>query len=548
MKSIITLLIISLTTVVTLAQSSLTAKQWQEDLRYLQKHVHAEYPFLFKKVTAEKFDAEADKLYNAIPTMKEHEIRVGFSRMVSLFGYGHTQIPFSSVAKNGILPINLYHFNDGIYIEGVHKDHKAALGAKVLKIGDTPIDKALALVKPVVPVENDFYYKAYGIRFLGTPEVLHAQGVISELTDSVRFTLEKNGKTFEYAFPTIAYKDKPKHFNFTLPTDNWITARQTDKTPLYLKHHADLWYYFDYMEDSKTLYVKQSSVFNHEKESLADFYKRLFEFIDANPIDKLIYDVRLNGGGNNYNNLALIKGLMARPKVNTRGKFFYIIGRDTFSACQNLTNEITRYTEAILVGEPTAENVNFYGDTRPVKLKNSELTAYLSYAWWQDRAAWENSDSSLPNIAADMSFSQYVNNEDPALESIMSFEDNGFILDPLEHLTLLFSQQKFAQLKTDAGKIAQSPHYKYYDFEKEFSKAGDRLMSIGETQGGVFVYELITENYPKSTGAWYALANGYEEMKLVEKATDAYAKIVELAPNGSLAKAAKNRIEALSKK
>ena len=73
-------------------------------------------------------------------------------------------------------------------------------------------------------------------------------------------------------------------------------------------------------------------------------------------------------------------------------------------------------------------------------------------------------------------------------------------------------------------------------------------MSIGETQGGVFVYELITENYPKSTGAWYALANGYEEMKLVEKATDAYAKIVELAPNGSLAKAAKNRIEALSKK
>ena len=64
--------------------------------------------------------------------------------------------------------------------------------------------------------------------------------------------------------------------------------------------------------------------------------------------------------------MPFIKGIMARPTINKRGNFFYIIGRDTFSACQNLTNEVSRYTEAVIVGEPNAENINFYGDTKPI--------------------------------------------------------------------------------------------------------------------------------------------------------------------------------------
>ena len=163
-----------------------------------------------------------------------------------------------------------------------------------------------------------------------------------------------------------------------------------------------------------------------------------FEVIDNYPVDRLIYDVRLNGGGNNYNNLNLIKGLMARPEINKKGKFFYIIGRDTFSAAQNLTNEITRYTEAIVVGEPTAENLNFYGDTRPVRLPNSGLTAYLSFAWWQDLPQWENQYATLPHVAVDMSFEQYVSNQDPVLEAALNYKDDGFILNPMQHLTELF--------------------------------------------------------------------------------------------------------------
>ena len=530
----------------TAAQETLSTANWQQDLRFLQSTVHSDYPFLFKKVTATVLDAEVEKLHEEIPSLKPQELPVAFSRIVSLFQYGHTQIPYSTIAKDGVLPVNLYHFNDGIYVEGAHKTHKKTIGAKVVAIGGMPVEKVLALVRPVVPVENDHYFKAYGLRFLTIPAVLYAQKVIPNLSDKVTLTLEKDGAVFKYTFPTIPLKELSKAYNLTVANENWLSVRDHTKTPLYLKHLNDKYYYFEFLNDAKTVYVRQSSVFNDDAESLKDFYNRLFTFIDSTNVEKLIFDVRLNGGGNNYNNLPLIKGLMARPNINKRGKFFFIIGRNTFSACQNLTNEIGRYTEAILVGEPTAENVNFYGDTRPVVLPNSKITAYLSYAWWQDRPQWENRDATLPNIAVDMSFNQYRTNQDPALEAALNYTEDGFILDPMQHLTELFIAGNYAQLKTDASVINKNPAYKYYEFEKEFTNAAYRLIGGGNKQAGLFILDLIVSLNPTSANALYNLANLHVEMEQKDKAKELYTRIIELKPTGSFAERATKKLQELS--
>ena len=532
------------------AQNTLSAAEWQEDLRHLQTLIHKDYSFLFKKTTAKDFDALVEELYHKIPSLEAHEIPIALARIVSSFEYGHTQITFSTVAKNGVLPINLYHFNDGVFIEGVQKEHETTLGAKVLKIGGKPIEDALALIRPVVPAENDQYFKGYGLRFLTVPDILHAQRVIPKASNSITLTLEKDGSTFEYTFPKIPLKALSRDYLFTIPNDQWLSSRSLDKTPLYLKHLNDKFYYFEYLADSKTLYVRQSSVFNDPSETLKDFYNRLFEFIDQNDIDKLIYDVRLNGGGNNYNNVNLIKGLMARPNINKKGHFFYIIGRNTFSACQNLTNEITNYTEAIIVGEPTAENVNFYGDARREVLPNSKISAYLSYAWWQDKPQWENKDWTIPHLAADMSFEQYATNQDPVLEEALTYVNSDFILDPMAHLTELFMAGKYDQLKMDAATIANNDKYRYYNFQEEFSNAGNRLIASGNStaqKSGLFILQLVAELYPESKSALYSLANAQEVNKQHEEAIESYKKLITLDPKGPLVSTAKSRIEVLKK-
>lgn len=546
-KFVVLPLLFLIHTGVLIAQESLTSQQWQEDLDYLQKRAHNDFPMLFKKIEQTAWDAEVAKFRTQIPNLQEHEIKVGLARMVSLFEYGHTQITFGTLAKDAVLPINLYHFEDGVYIEGVQNDNKNVLGAKVLKVGEMPVEEALKAIRPIVPVENDQYFKAYGLRFLTAPAILHAQGVIPEFSENVSLTLEKDGKVFAHTFTSVALKELSRDYGFTIPNENWISVRPQEETPLYLKKLNEKLYFFEYLEDSKTVYVRQSSVFDDKEESLKDFYTRLFTFIDTHKVEKFIYDVRLNGGGNNYNNKPLIKGIMARPEINKRGNFFYIIGRNTFSACQNLTNEIENYTEAIIIGEPTAENKNFLGDTKPVTLPNSKIKAHLSFAWWQDVPQWENKDWTIPHLAVTMNFNEYVTNQDPVLQVALDYTETGFILNPMEHLTQLFMEGKYGEIKRDAAKIAKDPAYKYYDFEAEFGAAGYRLFSNGNTEGGLFILELITEVFPKSTSALYSLASAQEQVKQLDKAKENYKKMIALDPNGTLVNTAKKRLEKLSK-
>ena len=137
------------------AQDKLSPADWQKDLRFLQTTIHEDYPFLFKKTTKKQFDESVEVLFDAIPKMEEHEIIAGFARIVSSFQYGHTAVNFrGGPVKYHQLPFNLYHFSDGIFIEGIHKDYQKALGAKVLEIEGVPVEKALLSIRPVVPAEK----------------------------------------------------------------------------------------------------------------------------------------------------------------------------------------------------------------------------------------------------------------------------------------------------------------------------------------------------------------------------------------------------------
>jgi len=529
------------------AQKKLTAAEWQHDLKFIQETVHKDYAHLFKKVTATKFDSEVEKLYKEIPNLKDHEVMVGLSRIISLFQYGHTRFGFrGGVVPYHKLPFNLYHFNDGVYIEGTHKDHSVALGAKVIRIENTSIDEALKLVRPVVPVENDQYFKAFGINYLAIPEVLHAQRIIPSLNQTVTLTLEKNGRTFEHSFTSMAPDVMKLNYSLMRQEGEWLSAREQGNTPYYLKN-LDKIYYYEYIPEKKTVYVRQSQVQDDPSADIPTFYAEVFDFIDKNDVEKLVIDVRLNGGGNNYKNKPVVAGIMASPKINKPGSLFVIIGRRTFSACQNLINEFDNYTNVIFVGEPSAENINFYGDNRSITLPNSKHSMRLSFAWWQDKPQWENADWTEPHMAVDMSFEEYKTNQDPVLDTILDFDNTNFLLDPMGYLRDLFTKQEYALVKTEAKRLVNDPSYSFVDFESEFNNAGYRLMGQQEFQGAIFVLEMNTELFPKSANAWDSLGEAHMKSKSFVKAKEYYNKAIALDPKGPTGDNARNMLSQMDK-
>jgi len=519
------------------AQTSVTTNQWQEDLRFLQQTVHKDYSFLFKKTTASKFDAAVAKLHQEIPDLAPHEITIGIARIIASFQYGHTRVGFRELAGSmHQLPVNLYMFNDGVFVQGVHKDYPQTLGAKVTAIGRFSIEDALKAIYPVVPAENDQFFKAYSFSYLISPEVLHAQGVIPSLTQSVEFTLEKDGKSFKQTFaalPTGQYV--PLTYGYLEQKGDWLDARAQDKTPLYLKN-LDKIYYYEYIPTAKTVYVRQSQIQDDPSENIPAFYDRVFDFIENNDVEKLVIDVRLNGGGNNYKNKAVITRIIESEKINKVGNLYVILGRRTFSACQNLVNEMDNYTNAIFIGEPSGENVNFYGDNNRVELPNSKVPIYLSFAWWQDKPQWENAPWAAPHMAIDMSFNDYVTNEDPILDVALSFTDSNFVLDPMQYMTDLYMAGENEKLFSEAQRMINDPMYQFFNFESELNTTGYKVLGSGQHQEAIAIFGFVTQLFPKSANAWDSLAEGYLKDGQKEKAIEYYNKAFAMDPNGPTGK------------
>ena len=525
----------------------LTTADWQADLRFLQQTVHKDYSFLFRKITKDEFDASVEKLYKEIPSLTETEILAGFARIVSSFKYGHTNIGWrESPVKYHVAPVNFYWFSDGIFVEGADTKYSSIVGAKLVKVEGVPVKEALAGIKPLVPVENEQYFKGYGLDFLTIPEALHAQKVSKQLKTKITYTFEKEGKTFDQAVEALEAFRLPRQYGFVKPNENWISVRDQSSTPNYLKE-LDKIYYYEYFPGSKTVYVRQSQVQDERSETIAQFYKKVFDFIDKNEVERLVIDVRLNGGGNNYKNKPIVTGIIESRKINQAGKLFVIIGRRTFSACQNLVNELHNYTNAVFVGEPTAENMNFYGDTRRVDLPKTKLPVFLSFAWWQDKPQWENDDWLAPQVAVDMSFDDYKNNRDPSLEACLSFSDKDLVLDPMRRLRDLFNAGKLDEVESEAKRMATDPKYRYVNFEQKINQAGYDLMNSKQVESALYVFELNTRLYPKSANVWDSFAEANWKANKTEKAIEYYNKAIELDPKGPTGDNARRMLEQIKK-
>ncbi|MCP9234387.1 tetratricopeptide repeat protein [Lewinella sp. JB7] len=518
------------------AQIDLTPAEWRQDLRFLQETVHTDYPFLFKKVSAEAFDAAVEKLHADLPALDDHEVIVGLARLVALFGYGHTNLWLTGWDPGNPygfrqMPYNLYWFADGVYVQGAHRDYAEAVGARVTHVAGVPVEEALEAVRPVVSVENEQFFKASAVHYLGTPAVLHAQGVIDSLQGEITLTLAREGAPYEVSFAPASAPASPLRYGLIQEDDHWLDARDNTTTPAWLAE-LDRIYYYTYLADSKTVYVRQSQVEDDSGQGLSDFYAEVFRFVETNDVERLVLDVRLNGGGNNYKNKDVVRGIIRTEKIDQPGKLFVIIGRRTFSAAQNLVNELHHYTNAIFVGEPTAENVNFYGDNRPTELPNSHLRPRLSFAWWQDKPQWENDDWLAPHLAVGMTFADYRDNRDPALAAILRYDGEIDLTDPMHHLEELYKAGKLAEVRTEAHRLVQDPRYDYYPFERNFDRTGHLLLEQGAGEAAVMVFQLNAELFPNSPDVWNSLAEAYWKSGDTIRALEHYERAIALDPTG----------------
>jgi len=383
-------------------------EKWGGDLKYLFVELPKRHKNLFFKITRQQFDLEIAGLIESVPKISDSEIKLALRRLTAMIGDPHTRISYN-VEKT--YPLILYQFSDGVFVTATTDEYKSALGAKLVKIGETDIKRAKEAVRPLVTFENEWRFKQQFPYYLTDPENLYLLKILPSAEAGDFTFVDGNGNQFVVKPRPVSTKEAIK---FITPFDS-----PQIKSPLYLRN-PERYYWYEYLSDSKTLYLHYRRCANMPSQPFNRFTAALSNFMDRNPVERMVIDLRLNGGGNSIIFEPLIKALSRRRDVNQTGRLFALIGRGTFSsACLN-TLKLKRETKAILVGEPTGQRPNFYGEVETMTLPHSKLRVHYSTRYFK---MMDGDPTALaPDIQVEPSSSDYASGRDPVLERALSYK------------------------------------------------------------------------------------------------------------------------------
>ena len=195
--------------------------------------------------------------------------------------------------------------------------NEKALGTRVIKIQDIPIARLHELLLALTPADETQVLRDLRVLgFLTTGIFLHGMGIIPD-RNVARYTLDgDNGQEF-----TI---------------------------------------------DIHTVYCSFRGYKGLGKQS-----KGLFDLIQQQHPDKLVIDLRLNGGGDYFEGLKyMVHPIRDLSDINRKGHLFVLVGPNTFSAAMSNSAHFRYQTNAILAGQQIGEKPNSYQEAREMKLPN----------------------------------------------------------------------------------------------------------------------------------------------------------------------------------
>jgi tetratricopeptide (TPR) repeat protein len=405
------------------------AEGWRSDVAFFAREVKRRAYAPWQQITEAEFDNRIGELIAAIPGRSDAEIMTDLMRLLVPMRDGHAWVapPPDADELRLTIPVAFYHFAEGTFVTAADPEYRALVGARVLEVAGRPVDDVLAALEPLISRDNSQQAMWTAGRMLRWSTVLHALGLVSDprrVELKVRYA---DGSTGEQAVSATSAgsADFPAGTRPAMPLPprptGWTSLPDTlaEALPIYLRN-ATTPFWYEYLRDHGLVYLQINGIRDHPAEELGAFCDRVFAFIDSHPVERLVIDLRWNGGGNTLLTQRLLHHLIGCRKINQPGSLFVIIGRGTFSAAQNTATAIERETHAIFAGEPSGSCPNFIGESIPFQLPYSKMLVNVADLYWQTSWPIDYRTWIAPDIYAPPTFAAYARNIDPALEAILA--------------------------------------------------------------------------------------------------------------------------------
>lgn len=412
------------------AQDSLiySKKQVADDIDYLFKNAADIHPNLYHDISAAKLTRKVDLLIAKLPERLSLLSAYGaFAQVTAFVNEGHTSLdipaPIRKTMRAGTfrgIPLQVLSYDDKYFDANLILPHGLIKNVKVSSINGQASSVILARMmalkgdlpsfRKVVALGNfRFFLSVIGIR---QPYV-----ITYKQADNVSGIATVSG---------ISEKEY---------TDALVKKLQNEPYTLTIT-------------DDKYAYLNFRAMADYDR--FCHFCDSVFKVLDEKKIDKLVVDLRENSGGNSSLGHCLLNYITDKPyrmagdskrKVSQqfkdyliankdlygdnyndylklpvgtfmplgsddptkpedkehkfKGKVCFLIGPYTFSSANMLAAAVKDYHLFTLIGEPTGEAANHYGELCTIKLPNTGLLAFTSTTMWGRPNGNANDDGAI---------------------------------------------------------------------------------------------------------------------------------------------------------
>lgn len=417
------------------------ARRLREDLDYYRDAL-LEFPSNFNNLSKEDFVEKVDDLKSKVENLTDLEFLIELKKLTALFKEVHIHITKDS--KRAYADMQKIIIGDDIHINSKYLDEDFKYG-KLLKINETDVETIKKKFRKITSADNYSSFLAY--MKLNDLDILRGLGIVNNI-DDVNVTVEKNGKEKTFLIkPILQEKWYPICKNHPI-----IYDRNTYRNILEENKNNDnknvsipkLPNTYDYVInlDKKSIILNYNSCYESLDKDSVTFFKELSEKIikqkEAGNLDRIIVNVRRNGGGYRVVLRPFLKFLSEFFKDNKHVNLIILSDRPTVSAGLVAILDLRNSTKnSVVVGMPPGGGLKFAGGQLAEYMPNSRIGFGFStmYTSQPRHVGYEgdgtepqtteeeySSNMLIPNIRAFKTIEDYENNTDSVMERALNGE------------------------------------------------------------------------------------------------------------------------------
>ncbi len=393
---------------------SLRKIDWSSDIDFLARELPQKHCNFFTVKSENEFLTGLNQIKSNSGRLTDLEVAIKVQQLIAGFGDSHTRINYGQlIDRNKILPLHLYWFSDGLFILYTTQENAAILGHQIVSVNGVPLKTICDSLSTLITVDNQAILKSSVPLLLPSVQLLEYFGFVKGHEIELELK-DLNSKTKTYLIkPAEMNRQNRKMYQ----PDSLALCFKNERiffTDYY--QPADRIYYLQYNRCwSKELELQNGNPQNAENmPSFKEFEERVYQVLNSKPVDKVVFDMRFNGGGNSAQGTEFIEKFAKYLEKNPEMKIDVILGRSTFSSAILNAMDFKRLTNAVFIGEETAGKPNHFGEVKSFQLPGSGLRVEYSTKYF--KRTDEKINTITPEIKLEPSFSDFSRGIDPAYE------------------------------------------------------------------------------------------------------------------------------------